>query len=200
MIEIYQTGQIAELAVQVKLSARKIDTTVAKGRIECIKIALLIVTPFFIALGVVDTYCNVVGSEVDWSDYIYVVASFTKVTVLVTISTTLIVVSCCLISNINAYFEKEMKDEAQRIKTVSIIFPITYFTRAIAYWVLPSSRLSGFTFFVNRKYVNTVNNDSVVATFLTLYLFWDILPLSLVMFNHYKVFSAQEKHLKDRAS
>ena len=60
-------------------------------------------------------------------------ADLVKPLVLSVISTALIVASCCLISNINSYFEKEMKKEACRIKTVAIIFPITYFFRAISY-------------------------------------------------------------------
>jgi len=134
--------------------------------------------------------------------YIYDATWDTKITVQVTISTTLIVSSCCLI--INAYFEKEMKEEARRIKIVSIIFPITYFTRAIAYYMLPTARLNCVFLSVDSDGETigafTSDKDTAIATCFALYLFWDILPLSLVMFNHYKAYSDQEKHLKDRTA
>ena len=62
-----------------------------------------------------------------------------KPAVLGVISTSLIVTSGCLIWNMFAYFEKEMKRDVCRIMAVSIIFPLTYVGRAISYFYVPTS-------------------------------------------------------------
>jgi len=115
-----------------------------------------------------------------------------KPTVLGVISTALIVASCCLIWNIHSYFEKEMKKEACRIKTVTIIFPITYVVRAVSYGILPTAVLSNNSDYYESRYErkNSLNY--------ALYLVYDILPLSYVMFNHYQSFTNEEQILKSR--
>ena len=44
--------------MQVKLSANKLQTGVAKRRLNYIRIALFIAVPLFVVLGLFDTYVN----------------------------------------------------------------------------------------------------------------------------------------------
>jgi len=109
--------------------------------------------------------------------------------VLGVISTSLIVTSGCLIWNMHAYFEKEMKKDACRITAVSIIFPLTYVARAVSYVYLPTGLIS-----------TGITGGWIFETSFALYLVWDILPLSLVMLNHYQVFTEFDQDQKDRVA
>jgi len=55
MLELFQTGQFAELAVQVKLSAAKLTTGVARNRMFNIRVALAFFIPLFVAVGILET-------------------------------------------------------------------------------------------------------------------------------------------------
>ena len=55
MLELFQTGQFAELAVQVKLSAAKLTTDVARKRMFNIRVALAVFIPLFVTVGIFDT-------------------------------------------------------------------------------------------------------------------------------------------------
>jgi len=185
--------------VQVKLSANKLQNRVAKNRLTYIRIGLFIAVPLFVVLGLFDTYVNYVYHEyrLCWnlsldecpstSRHMYEITTRIKPAVLRTISTALIVASCCLIWNIHSYFEKEMKKEACRITTVTIIFPISYLVRAGSYLLMPTGELSG-----------GIPETPLFKCNYALYLVYDILPLSYVMFNHYQSFTNEERVLKDR--
>ena len=55
ILELFQTGQFAELAVQVKLSAAKLTTDVARKRMFNIRVALAVFIPLFVTVGIFDT-------------------------------------------------------------------------------------------------------------------------------------------------
>ena len=79
----------------------------------------------------------------------------------------------CLMLRMNKYFPRNLKDEACRIKTIFLVFAISYLTRVTVFFDLPGS------------------NVSYLASNLTYYIaynFWDVIPLTLIMMYHYKCF------------
>ena len=73
--------------------------------------------------------------------------------------------------NINKHFARELKDEGRRIKTIFIVFALAYVSRATVYL------LNGFGAI-----------DHPFAVYYTMYFFWDVLPLCLIMRYHLQAF------------
>jgi len=69
----------------------------------------------------------------------------------------------------NKYFDRSLKGEVCRIKTIFLVFTVSYLTRAIAYFVLPR---------VNESYLagNLIYDVG--------FNFWDVIPLTTVMIFH----------------
>jgi len=103
------------------------------------KIMVCIVSLPLIPLGV---YKGKIGAEhvvapeatTDWEKFFYL--NFPP-TIFSVLSIGLTVACACLIVRMNKYFDRSLKDEVCRIKTIFLVFTVSYLTRAIVYFVLP---------------------------------------------------------------
>jgi len=94
-------------------------------------------------------------------------------TVFTLLSIGLTVACTCLMVRMNKYYPRSFKNEGCRIKTIFLVFTISYLTRAAVYFVLLRVPLSPLT---------------LTLIFDVGFLFWDIIPLTLIMMYHYKCF------------
>ena len=83
--------------------------------------------------------------------------------------------------NIKQYFAKELQDEGNRIKAIFIFFSLSYISRGTVFLLVKLHAI---------KHVG--------AVYYTVYFFWDVLPLCLIMRFHYKCFKEQDEY--NRAS
>jgi len=179
-IELFQIAQMVELAIWVKVSALKMRPEEAKRKIWWVRVCLA---------GTVTLYSGVNLFEASNLHYIVTNEEPSKwrVTMMDTItpanyfsvSIGLVISAIYLLINIHMYFEKQLKDEARRIKVIFLVLTVSYVSRVVVY-ILTSARLIEHYWIV----------------YLVMYTFWDILPLSLIMFYHYNNFKAQEKTKK----
>jgi len=87
-------------------------------------------------------------------------------------------VACtCLIIRMNKYFPRSLKDEGCRIKTIFLVFTISYLTKAVLSLVLPIA-----------DYYDKISIFANQFTYEIGYNFWDVVPLTLIMMYHYKCF------------
>ena len=84
--------------------------------------------------------------------------------------------------NINKHFAKELKDEGRKIKAIFISFSLSYISRAVVYLLQNLSAI---------KHLG--------AVYYTMYFFWDVLPLCLIMRYHLQAFRAERKE-KERST
>jgi len=77
------------------------------------------------------------------------------------------------------HFAKELQDEARRIKVIFLVLTISYLSRGVCY------PLANYEVIKHKNLVYDV-----------MYIFWDIIPLSLIMYYHFNNFKAQEEFLK----
>jgi len=85
-------------------------------------------------------------------------------------------VACtCLIIRMNNFLHRSLKDEVRRIRTIFLVFTISYVTRAILSLVLPIAERYG-----------KITDLAYKLTFLVGYNFWDVIPLTIVMVFHLK--------------
>ena len=82
-----------------------------------------------------------------------------------------------LLYNMKLYFPHHLKDEKRRVKTIFIVYTVAYFTRAVTYVLYVQ-------FFYKDYFASHV-------VYLIMYFFWDIIPLSLIMWYHYISFKSQ---------
>ena len=90
-------------------------------------------------------------------------------TVFTLLSIGLTVACACLIVRMNKYFDRSLKDEVCRIKTIFLVFTVSYLTRATAYFVLPRVNASNIT-------------EGLI--FHVGFNFCDVIPLTIVMIFH----------------
>jgi len=90
------------------------------------------------------------------------------------ISIGLCIASIDLILNMHKYFAKELQEEARRIKVIYLILIIAYPSRGVIFLLL---------------HYKVIEHDSIV--YMVIYIFSDIIPLSLIMFYHNSAFTAE---------
>jgi len=92
------------------------------------------------------------------------------------VSIGLCIASIDLLINMHKHFAKELQDEARRIKIIFLVLTSSYVSRAVVN-ILVS--------------VGVIKHDWLVD--LVMYIFWDIIPLSLIMYYHHAAFTAEIK-------
>jgi len=109
--------------------------------------------------------------EEETQDWIQTYLDWYYPTVLVSLCAGLITTSFVLIYNMGKYFDKRLKEEMIRIEVTLLIFTIAYLTRAATYVITQ---------------ILIVGEDSFreTMTFYVSYLFWDVIPLTLIMRFH----------------
>jgi len=95
------------------------------------------------------------------------------------VSLGLCIASIDLLVNMHKHFAKELQDEARRIKVIFLVLTVSYVSRAVIYILTLVGVIKHFT-----------------LVYYVMYIFWDIIPLSLIMYYHFNNFKAQEKFLK----
>jgi len=95
------------------------------------------------------------------------------------ISLGLCIASIDLLVNMHKHFAKELQDEARRIKVIFLVLTVSYVSRAVVYILVHVGVIKDF-----------------LLVYLVMYIFWDIIPLSLIMYYHFSNFQAQAKFLK----
>ena len=84
------------------------------------------------------------------------------------------------------YFSKNLRVEACRIKTIFVIYSLTYVTRGIIY--------------VLHKRVYDQLWRIMTLTYFVMFNIWDVLPLSLIMAFHYTCFEEKKRPLPSARS
>jgi len=97
------------------------------------------------------------------------------------LSIALCISSIVLVVNVRRHFPVGLKDEACRVQTINIIFTVTYLTRAITF-------IATHYFFANSNAA-----FSIPLTYYIGYIFWDVIPLILIMSYHYKNFMSETR-------
>ena len=80
-----------------------------------------------------------------------------------------------LSANIEQHFAKELKGEGKKIKGIFVLFSLSYISRAVVYLLIP---------------IKVIKHT--LAVYHIMFFFWDVLPLSSIMFYHLKTFQAEE--------
>ena len=179
IIGTFQVGQMLDLTVEMKSSVMILTEARSKTYKTVIKVATSIVATFLlIAIGI-----NLIYSFrwPDWSDkeippsiirfyYYYTPCVLTSLSVLLTISTIYLLVL------VNRHFKQVLKAEACKVRTIYVVFTIAYISRAITSLIF------------SLKPPHSMNEFTHGMTYLVMYNFWDVLPLSLIMSYHYSGF------------
>jgi len=92
-------------------------------------------------------------------------------TIFIALSIGLTVACACLVVRMNKYFDRSLKDEVCRIKTIFLVFTVTYLTRATANFVVPRLHVSYLAY----ELIFDLGD-----------IFWDVIPLTIVMIFHLK--------------
>ena len=121
-------------------------------------------------------------------------------TVLICLSISLCVASCFLVYNVKRYFKRGMKAEACRVQTINIVYTTAYITRAIMSVVEEI-----LDFQPGNEEVDNVNVTPTVRFRIYLcyaigYLFWDVIPLTLIMSYHYQNFLTETTDSEDSST
>jgi len=85
--------------------------------------------------------------------------------------------------NIKLYFAKELQDEGNRIKGIFVFFSLSYISRGTVFLLVQIDAI-----------------EHVAVVYYTMYFFWDVLPLCLIMRFHYKCFKAQDEYNRRASS
>ena len=92
------------------------------------------------------------------------------------ISIGLCIASINLLVKMNKHFSKKVKAEALRIKVIFLILTISYFSRGVLY-IFNQCRLL----------------DHYFTMYFPLMIFWDVIPLSMIMGYHFVAFRSEIK-------
>ena len=99
---------------------------------------------------------------------------------MITIAVVLSITYGLLVVNMNKFFDDQMLDEKNRLKYIYIVFTISSFSRIVV-------------FLFNET--DVLNHSEEVYPIMSI--IWDILPLSWIIYYHYRMFGAQEKYLEE---
>jgi len=166
---------MVELAIHVKFSAEKMDLETAQTQKIFTKVMVCVSSLPLIPLGVFrgKILLDLIFAPESLTDGKLYYYDIFPPTVFVLLSIGLTIACTCLMVRMNKYFPRNLKDEACRIKTIFLVFTVSYLTRATVFLVLRR---------VEEAYV-TINLIFDVG-----YNFWDVIPLTLIMRYHYKCF------------
>lgn len=106
LIQLFQMGQISELAVQVKLSANKIDTIKANLHLKIIRIILFVAVVVYLGLGIY-AIINLLYDKDDLR-HSALAKEIIPPAVLLSVAIGLTLASWWKISSISKHFEKEL--------------------------------------------------------------------------------------------
>jgi len=168
-----------DLAIQVKLAAEQMDPEHAKVQKQRTKVMVCILSLPVIPLGVYQAklgayYAHEDKEPTGLKGFFYVCFP----TIIMTLLAIGLCVACIrLIMRMNKFFPRNLKDEGCRIKTISLVFTISYITRAVLSLVLPVA-----------EHFGKISELASWLTFEVCYNFWDVVPLTLIMMYHYKCF------------
>jgi len=105
--------------------------------------------------------------------------------VLLSISLGLIVSVIYLFIQIHFYFDiRVMMAEAGRIRTILLVFTLTYVSRAVVHLLGMYDVIGGYDIFL---------------IYHVLYSVWDVIPLTLIMIYHSQCYGAQQRQLEEEA-
>jgi len=135
-----QAGAMFELATQLKLHANILSTETATKRHKINKIViaicsvLLVVTAIYSFLNAHVVMKNF-HEDPDWEEPDWRLHSFTYTppVVLITISIILTVSLINLFVIMKKHYDKNLKDEASRLKNIYSVFTVTFISRAVIY-------------------------------------------------------------------
>lgn len=185
---------MVELAISIKLSAGEVDFKRGMTQKNWTKVIVCAVSLPLILLGVwrgkitVDIYFapeNITAAKTFFFDWF-------APTIFILLSISLTIACACLISRMNKYFDRSLKDEGCRIAIIFLVFTISYLTRATTYFVLDA--------------IGDVPSLAYHLVYYIGYIFWDVIPLTIVMIFHLKrikqvvVDDPNESLLEDRNS
>jgi len=103
----------------------------------------------------------------------------------------LCVASGFLVYNAKRYFKKGLEAEACRVQTINIVFTTAYITRAIMSFVAANYLEVGRS---------TFKEFAIFLTYCIGYLFWDVIPLTLIMRYHFQNFLTETADSDDADS
>jgi len=170
---------MAELSIHVKVSAFKLSPTEAEKKLYGVKIWLSVAVIFFFALNMFDDFALYLYMQEDAKRWPGVVDATIVSFDYFSISLGLCIASIDLLITMHKHFAKELQDETRRIKVIFLVLTISYISRGVCYLLV---------IFKVIKHIEVV--------YLVMYVFWDIIPLSLIMYYHFNNFKAQEEFLK----
>ena len=168
-----------DLAIHVKFAAEQMDLETAETQKHRTKVMVFILSLPMIPLGI---YQATIGDDVISTGEIKrgwrVDFALLFPPIIMTLLAIGLCVACiCLIIRMNKYFPRNLKDEGCRIKTIFLMFTISYLTRTVISLVLPVALIFG-----------KIEEFAYGITYEICYNVWDVIPLTLIMMYHYKCF------------
>jgi len=160
---------MVELSIHVKVSAFKMSPETAKRRILWIRVCLTGAVVFYFGWCLFDALNlhYLFKHHFEAEEWRFAMLYNDTPANYFSISIGLVISSIYLLVNLHKYFEKQLKDEATRIKVIFLVLTVSYISRGVVY-ILKAQKVIDHSWIV----------------YLVMFTFWDILPLSLIMFYH----------------
>jgi len=168
-----------DLAIHVKLAAEQMDFEKAETQKHRTKVMVCVLSLPVIPLGI---YQATIGADfISTGEYatgwrLDFTLLFPPI-ILTLLAIGLCVACTCLILRMNKFFPVNLKIEGHRIKTIFLVFTVSYLTRAVLSLGLPIAKL-----------YDKISVFAFQFTYAVGYIFWDVIPLTLIMMYHYKCF------------
>jgi len=188
VLGLFQIGAMNELSIRLKQAAALLSDQGARKHLRVNQVIISLMALVYITVGYFE-YVNFVELIDNWSDlgpppkrlkaYNWITPS-----VLLSISLGLTVSVAYLFVQIHRHFNRQvMMAEAARVRTIFLVFILTYISRAIIY-------------LIQMVYIKKPANTALV--YYVFYNIWDVVPLMLIMHYHYTCYEAQETTENER--
>jgi len=169
---IFQIGSMLDLAIHVKLAAEQMNLPRAQTQKNWTKALVCVFSLPLLPLGVFNgkilADISLAPQRLTRARLIFY--NYFPPTIFSVLSIGLTVACTCLMVRMYKYFPQNLKDEACRIKTIFLVFTVTYLTRATAIFVIPRLHVS----YLAENLIFDLGD-----------IFWEVLPLTLIMVYHY---------------
>jgi len=176
ILELFQIAAMAELSIHIKVSAYKLSPEEASKKLYWVKFWLTVAVVFYLALNLFEAFAyyfflSAYLQQRDapkWKMVNTIILPFDYFSV----SIGLCIVSIDLLVNMHKHFAEELQTEARRLKVIFLVLTGSYVSRAVVN-LLASAEVIFHYYLVN----------------CVMYILWDIVPLSLIMYYHHRAFT-----------
>ena len=188
VLGVFQIGTMNELSIELRYAAQLISDDNFKRYIRANQFGSSVLALAYIAVGVYDITIfdeciTLLDPATELPKPLQRACLYLTPSLLIPISIGLTASVIYLLVQIKQHFNRQvLMTEEGRVKTIFIVFTVTYVTRAVFLFLL--------SFFGSKALL-----DFTISYFVLLS-FWDVLPLTLIMFYHRTCFEAQQRQLE----